>query len=120
MLVAMSLPHFAQYDWQSPDAELKNGYARHAEPYVRMSQNHPCVVAYAMSHNATGYDEDMNPDRIDGLQDPHGPGDMNARRARRAEAIVKHFDPGRIVYHHSSGNLGSMHTINFYPNFVPI
>ncbi len=38
----------------------------------------------------------------------------------RAEAIVKRFDPSRIVYHHSSGNLGSMHTINFYPNFVPI
>ena len=23
-----------------------------------------------MSHNATGYDEDMNPDLIDGIQDP--------------------------------------------------
>src|SRR5262249_2673585 len=75
--------------------------------------------AYAMSHNATGYDEDMNPDLIDGLSDPRKPGDSNARRALRAEAIVRHLDPSRIVYHHSSGNLGSMHTMNFYPNFAP-
>jgi hypothetical protein len=75
-----------------------------------------------MSHNATGYDEDMNPDRIDGLQDPrHDPWSQNnAKLALRAEAIVKALDPERIVYHHSSGNLGSMHTVNFYVNFVPI
>jgi len=36
------------------------------------------------------------------------------------EAIIEQLDPGRIVYHHASGNLGSMHTSNFYPNFVPI
>ena len=44
----------------------------------------------------------------------------NVKRALRAEAIVKRLDPSRIVYHHSSGNLGSMHTSNFYPNFAPI
>jgi hypothetical protein len=38
----------------------------------------------------------------------------------RAEAIVQHLDPSRIVYHHAGGNIGSMHSINFYPNFVPI
>ena len=26
-----------------------------------------------MSHNATGYDEDMNPDMIDGIQDAARP-----------------------------------------------
>ncbi len=59
---------------------------------------------------------------IDGLQDPpraRGPL-SNAKLALRAEAIVKRLDPSRIVYHHSSGNLGSMHTSNFYPNFAPI
>jgi hypothetical protein len=123
MLVALSQPHFGHYEWETPDAEQTNGYARHAEFYVRVAQNHPSVVAYSMSHNATGYSEDMNPDMIGGAQDPRegmpewalrGP-----RRALRAEAIVKQFDPGRIVYHHSSGNLSSMHTSNFYANFVP-
>ncbi len=33
---------------------------------------------------------------------------------------MRALDPGRIVYHHSSGNLGSMHTVNFYANFVPV
>jgi hypothetical protein len=122
MLVALSQPHFGHYDWKTADADRSNGYADHAAFYVQVAQNHPSVVAYAMSHNATGYDEDMNPDRIDGLQDPHTDtwSRNNARLALRAEAIVKRLDPGRIVYHHSSGNLGSMHTCNFYLNFVPI
>jgi beta-galactosidase/beta-glucuronidase len=123
MLVAFSQPHFSHYDWKAADADKNNGYAKHAEFYVRAVQNHPCVVAYSMSHNATGYDQDMNPDMIDGLKDPRV-GDNwstnNAALALRAEAIVKKLDPTRIVYHHSSGNLGSMHTVNFYLNFVPI
>jgi hypothetical protein len=122
MLVAFSQPHFGHYDWKAADADRTNGYARDAEFYVRAAQNHPSVVAYAMSHNATGYDEDMNPDQIDGLRDPRNEtwSRNTAALALRAEAIVKALDPGRIVYHHSSGNLGSMHTCNFYLNFVPI
>src|SRR5205085_12415490 len=55
MLVALTQPHFSHYEWQAPDADKTNGYARHAEFYVRVAQNHPSVVAYSMSHNATGY-----------------------------------------------------------------
>ncbi len=122
MLVALSQPHFAHYDWKAANADRVNGYARHAEFYVRAAQNHPSVVAYSMSHNATGYDEDMNPDLIDGINDPRDDAwsRNNAKLARCAEAIVSALDPGRIVYHHSSGNLGSMHTVNFYLNFVPV
>jgi beta-galactosidase len=122
MLVAFSQPHFSHYDWKAADADRANGYARHAEFYVRTAQNHPSVVAYAMSHNATGYDEDMNPDQIDGIKDPRNEAwsRNTAKLAQRAEALVSALDPGRIVYHHSSGNLGSMHTANFYLNFVPI
>jgi beta-galactosidase len=121
MLVALSQPHFSHYDWKSADADRTNGYARHAEFYVRVAQNHPSVVAYAMNHNATGYEEDMNPDMIDGVHDPRDQWSRrNAALALRAEAIVKQFDSTRIVYHHASGNLGSMHVMNFYPNFVPI
>ena len=59
---------------------------------------------------------------IDGLNDPRGDGwaANNARLALRCETIVKRLDPARIVYHHSSGNLSAMYTLNFYPNFVPI
>ncbi|MBN2506171.1 MAG: hypothetical protein JXQ71_05705 [Verrucomicrobia bacterium] len=121
MLVALSQPHFADYDWTTAAAEWTNGYARDAAFYVRVAQHHPSVVMYSMSHNATGYNEDMNPDRIDGIHDARDDWAMsNSRRALRAEAIVRRLDPSRIVYHHSSGNLGSMHTSNFYPNFVPV
>ena len=121
MLVSLSQPHFSQYDWKAPDADQANGYARHAEYYVRVAGGHPSVVFYAMSHNATGYAEDMNPDMIDGLVERRDQwSGRNAALAVRAEAIVKRLDPGRIVYHHSSGNLGSMHTSNFYANFAPV
>ena len=90
MLVALSQPHFSHYDWQAADADQNNGYVRHAEFYVRAAQNHPAVVAYSMNHNSTGYTEDMNPDLIDGIQNPRDPSaQRNAERAVRAEAIVR-------------------------------
>jgi hypothetical protein len=121
MLVGFSQPHFSHYDWQGPDAERSNGYARHAEYYVRAAQNHPSVVAYATSHNATGYNEDMNPAMIDGVQDRRDTwAQRNMERALRAEAVVRALDPSRVLYHHASGNLSALHAINFYPNFAPI
>lgn len=120
MLVALSQPHFSSYDWKAPEAERTNGYARDAEFYVRTARNHPSVVAYAMSHNATSYDEAKNPDLIDGIYEKRDSwSSNNVRQALRAEAIVKRLDPARIVYHHSSGNLGAMYTENFYTNFTP-
>ena len=121
MLVSFSQPHFSQYDWKGADADQTNGYARHAEFYVRAAQNHPSVVCYSMSHNSTGTEEEMNPDQIDGIHDVRNQWSANnVKLALRAEAIVKRLDPGRVVYHHSSGNLSSMHTANFYANFAPI
>jgi beta-galactosidase len=121
MLVSFSQPHFSDYDWPSTDSDRTNGYARHAEFYVRAAQNHPSVVAYSMSHNATGYSEDMNPRMIDGIQDSRDNWSLrNSKLALRAEEIVKNIDASRIIYHHASGNLGSLHAINFYPNFVPV
>ena len=70
------------------DAAQTNGYAEHAAFYARVAQNHPSVVAYATSHNATGYFEVMNPDLIDGVYAP--PPDQQrencARRSRRSSA----------------------------------
>jgi hypothetical protein len=122
VLVSFSQPHFSHYDWKAEGADASNGYRRHAAFYTRAAGNHPSVVLYGMSHNATGYAEDMNPDRFG--TEPEAPRERwalnNVRLARRAEAIVNDLDPSRIVYHHASGNLGPMHDSNFYPNFVPI
>jgi hypothetical protein len=121
MLLSFTQPHFGHYDWAAPDADTTNGYAQHAEFYVRMAQNHPAVVCYATSHNACGYEEAKNPDMIDGISDPRDLRDLpDAAGALRAEAIIRRLDPTRFVYHHDSGNLGSMHTVNFYVNWVPI
>lgn len=121
VLVSFSQPHFSHYDWKAPDAATNNGYARHAAYYVRMAQHHPAVVMYSMNHNSCGYSGDMDPNLIDGIHDNRDTwASNNLKRALQAEAIVKHLDPARIVYHHAGGNVGAMHTINFYPNFVPI
>ena len=128
MLISFSQPHVKDYDWSADDADESNGYARHAEFYVRQAQNHPSVVMYSMNHNMTGYSQDMDPQRIDGTYNPYPDptgetderSDRNALLGRRAEGIVSRLDSSRIVYHHSSGNFGSMHTSNFYINFVPI
>ncbi len=45
---------------------------------------------------------------------------VNEKTALMAQAIISKLDPTRIVYHHSSGNLGMMWTSNFYLNFVPV
>jgi len=121
MLISFSMPHFGHYKWDAPEADRANGYAAHAAFYVRAAQNHPSVVAYSMSHNSTGYAEDSNPDMMDGIQAPRDTWAMNnMAKAVRAEAIVHALDPTRFVYHHASGNLGSVHNSNFYTNFTPI
>jgi len=120
MLVALTQPHFSHYDWSGADADKRNGYAQHAAFYTRVAGNHPSVVMYSTSHNSAGYADDMNPDKIDGLDQSRDRWSANnASKALRAEAIIRALDPGRIVYHHACGNLGAMHTSNFYPNFAP-
>ena len=121
MLISFSQPHYGQYNWDDPDADENNGYAHHAAFYIRAAQNHPSVVFYSMNHNATGYTEDMNPDKIDGIANPRSEAALrNAAKAQRVEAIVHKLDPYKVIYHHSSGNLSSMYTSNFYPNWVPV
>lgn len=121
MLIALSQPHFSQYEWDKPDADINNGYEHHAAFYTKVALNHPSVVFYSTSHNATGYSQDMNPDMIDGhTRDDSQWSLNNVSKAMRAEAIIMKLDPYRIVYHHHSGNLGSMYVCNFYANWVPI
>ena len=121
VLVALTQPHIGHYDWDAPDADETNGYAQHAEFYTRVAGNHPSVVFYATSHNACGYAEDMNPDLLDGLVDRSAwMRGRNVENALRAEAIVKRFDPIRILYHHAAGNLGALQSSNFYANWTPI
>jgi hypothetical protein len=121
MLVALSQPHFGHYEWGAPDAGQTNGYAAHAEFYVHVAGSHPSVVFYSTSHNATGFMDDESPDVIDGVQDLRPDWARNSiKPALQAEAIITRMDPTRIVYHHSSGNLSAMYTLNFYLNFAPM
>ena len=122
MLVSMTQPHFSHYDWKKPDADQNNGYARIAEFYVRAAQQ--SSVRGRLCHepqcDRLRRRHEPRSDRRHPRSARHDGRSNNIKLAMRAEAIVNHLDPSRIVYHHASGNLGSMHDSNFYPNFAPI
>ena len=111
LLVALSQPHCSQYDWQAPDADRKNGYARDAAFYVRVAGSHPSVVFYSMSHNATGATEGMNPDLIDGVHD--GRDQWSANNVKQAVRFVVVSNIERSVRSYVDG-LGFKMTNQFF------
>ncbi|MCK4374662.1 MAG: hypothetical protein KAX19_05005, partial [Candidatus Brocadiae bacterium] len=54
------------------------------------------------------------------LDGQHGPDTHGRRQALIAQQIAESLDPTRPVYHHQSGNLGNMITLNCYLNWAPI
>ena len=125
-LCSFSLPHVTDYRIDLEKPESQAAYRALAEWLIRRVQNHPAVVMYAMNHNSTGYYGDQDPLRIDGkyLPDADLPPDNWSARNRRlapiAAGIAHSLDPTRPVYHHQSGNLGDMHTVNLYLNWAPM
>jgi hypothetical protein len=127
MLMAFSLPHVKDFGNRLDKPEIAELYRRQTAWLVRRARNHPSVIFYAMNHNSTGYYGDQNPQKIDGVYEiPEVESSKNAwwernrRQARIADAIAKALDPARPVYHHQSGNLGDMHTVNCYLNWAPV
>ncbi len=129
MLISCSLPHVNNFNWlKTPDDQER--YRELTRWVIRRFQNHPSIVTYAMNHNATGYYGDQNPLKIDGIYDPAKVDDpaspvdagfVNKRlQAETAAGIAKACDPSRPVYHHQSGNLGDLYTINIYLNWAPL
>ncbi|NOY80063.1 MAG: hypothetical protein GXP31_03560 [Kiritimatiellaeota bacterium] len=122
-LVSFSLPHVKDFNWNLSAPDQRARYRAIARWIIRRVWNHPSVATYAMNHNACGYFGDQNPLKIDGRYDPDTVAGRPPRRsraqARIAAGIVEAIDPTRPVYHHQSGNLGEMHTVNIYLNWAP-
>ena len=130
MLTSFSLPHCKDFNWKLDSDGQRERYTQLSQWLIRRVQNHPSVILYAMNHNSTGYYGDQNPLRIDGVYDPDAITDAltykgssyrgrTRKQARLAADITKTIDPTRPVYHHQSGNLGDMHTVNIYLNWAP-
>jgi len=127
MLVCCSLPHMKDFDSQLEDPATAQRYRELTEWLIRRVRNHPCVIMYAMNHNACGYYGDQNPVKMDGLYELQPTEDSKNKwrkqsrdKALITDAIAKSIDHTRPVYHHQSGNLGDMHTVNIYLNWAPI
>jgi hypothetical protein len=121
-LLSFTLPHPLR-SLKGFNAKLGTSvdWQRLADYCIRKAQNHPSVLAYAMSHNTLGYHGDQNPAKMDGIYQPKPPKPNGNRvTAAAAEAYVHRQDPTRTVYHHQSGNMGAWHTVNIYLNWAPI
>jgi hypothetical protein len=130
MLLSISLPHVKDFGWKLDDPAQAARYRAQCEWIIRRVQNHPSVIMYAMNHNATGYYGDQNPQKMDGIYSPDALTDSldykgdRGRLRRRAQAqlaadLARDVDPTRPIYHHQSGNLGDLHTVNIYLNWAP-
>ena len=126
-LMSFSLPHLNQFGWKLHEIPVRNRYTWMTRFLIRKVANNPAVVMYAMNHNSCGYYGDQNPLKIDGKYRPEKDEDSefplpgNRRnQATHAEMIVKSLDPTRLVYHHESGNLGDLHSVNIYLNWAPL
>ena len=118
VLQAFTMPHVKDYNSSLTDEKQYNSYKKLVAWLVKRVQNHPSVVFYAMNHNTLGYNGDENPLKIDG---DYKPKDTNARKqCAIAAKIVKELDPTRVVYHHHSGLMGEMFTLNAYLNWSPV
>lgn len=124
LVAAFSLPHGKDFNWKMDDPRQQERYRQLCAFLVRRAQNHPSIMLYSMNHNATGYYGDQNPLKMDGRYAPAFPPDSwsgrNRHQARIAAGIAKALDPTRPVYHHQSGNLEDVYTVNCYLNWAPL
>lgn len=121
ILTSLTLPHVKNYPDLLTNPATAARYRAEAEWFLRRHQNNPSIVLYAMNHNFTGYYGNQNPQKIDGIHSQDAFGKSEPRqRASAAWRIVHALDPSRPIYHHESGNLDGIYTINCYLNWAPI
>ncbi len=127
VLATFSLPHIKDFNMKLDTARQAERYRALCDWLIRRAWNHPSIVMYAMNHNTTGYKGDQNPLWMDGVYAPDAewaktnPGRLKSRKqAALAAAIASELDPTRPVYHHQSGNLGDLYTVNIYLNWAPL
>ena len=120
MICSFPLPHLSTIDWQIGDSRLFGQYLALTTRLMELVGNNPSIVLYAMNHNATGYEGDQNPLAIDGKQMPKVWNDATRRKALEVAGRIKQMDPSRVIYNHSSGDLGECYTLNIYLNWSPI
>ena len=131
IMTALTLPHWRNFGGDLNDPEQAELYRQQAEHLIRRYQNVPGVVMYAMSHNSCGYAGDQNPMKIGNgyeLEKKLKPAERKVSPIKgflecRSEAVIaeklaRSFDSSRPIYHHA-GNLGAVHSVNCYLNWVP-
>ena len=124
-LTSCSLPHAGDFGWKLHEKARHDNYSRIAEQVIRRVQNIPGMILYVADHNALGFAANKDPAKI-GMgfrpeRRPDGTLDKSNYRYQGEinESIARRLDPSRPMYHHESGSMAQMFTINCYLNWAP-
>ena len=109
-------------DFENP--EKRADWNRIVDYEVKQVRNHPCVFMWAMNHNFTGWADDQSPALLPGKFQPSEKDDPEMWRRRHAATLAEQYviglDGTRPCYHHQSGTLNQMTTLNCYLCFTPL
>ena len=122
--MSYSIRHVARIYRDFADPGKRADWNRIVDYEVKQVRNHPCVFMWAMNHNFTGWADDQNPALLPGKFQPteQDNPELYLRRhaATLAEQYVQGLDGTRPCYHHQSGTLNQMTTLNCYLCFTPL
>lgn len=109
-------------DFENP--EKRADWNRIVDYEVKQVRNHPCVFMWAMNHNFTGWADDQSPALLPGKFQPTEKDDPEMWKRRHAATLAEQYVTGldgtRPCYHHQSGTLNQMTTLNCYLCFTPL
>jgi len=109
-------------DFENP--EKRADWNRIVDYAVKQVRNHPCVFMWAMNHNFTGWADDQSPALLPGKFEPSEQDDAEMWKRRHAATLAEQYvmglDGTRPCYHHQSGTLNQMTTLNCYLCFTPL
>ena len=100
------------------DPRARADYEKEMKSYLRRYRNHPSILAWTVGMNTTNPRDAIAPQGMGRRQTR--PASSQEKLIENAAAIVKSFDPTRLVFSHADGNVGDIATTNTYLNWVPL
>ena len=122
--MSYSVRHVKRIYWDFENPEKRATWNRIVDYEVKQVRNHPCIFMWAMNHNFTGWADDQSPALLPGKFQPTEQDDPTMYKRRHAATLAEEYviglDGTRPCYHHQSGTLNQMTTLNCYLCFTPL
>jgi len=122
--MSFSIRHVKRIYRDFEDPQKRAFWNRAVDYEVRRLRNHPSIFMWAMDHNFTGWQDDQNPQQMDGRFAPSPQDDPGLAERRKAATLAEQYvmdlDGTRPCYHHQSGPFNQMTTLNCYLCWTPL